>query len=272
MKQQQSVNSCQSYFLKYLYMQTISFLQQLGYSETEAKIFLIIYQYWPKPASSIASFGKLDRTYCYKVLNKFSNDGLIYETIKKWTKQFFVPNPEVLQGIIQKKQKEIARLDDQFLEIKDELSQFDKNKSPFIPKIAIFEWGNVVDRFYDDILQTIENRDIISISFFASHTFDSQVGVIQNFQTKYNDFIDVLKKNKVDVNWYIWEGILVMDDLIKMKSYEEIKKILPWQNSTYGYVVGSNLYILQFREIEVGLKIESLSMTDMFNFLLDRLK
>lgn len=251
--------------------QTESFLQQLWYSKTDAIVFLAIYKYWPKPVSSIASLSKLDRTYCYKVLDRFSNDWLIHETMKKWVKQFFVPNPDVLLQLVEKKQKEINILNKQFETVKEELSDFDKNKSPFIPKIAIFEWENVVDRFYDDILQTIEDRDIISISFFASHTFDSQVGVIQDFQIKYNDFIDVLKKNKININWYIWEGILVMDDLVKMKKYEEIKKILPWQNSTYGYIVGSNLYVLQFREIEVGLKIESLSMTDMFNFLLDRL-
>jgi len=252
-------------------MKVIDFLQNLWYSETEANVFLVIYQYGPKPASSIASLAKIDRTYCYKVIQNFVQDGLVHTSLQKWIKYFWIPNPDVLQISINKKRQSVLALDEQFKEIRQELITLDSKKSWFVPQIKIFEWKEVVARFYDDILQTIKDRNLIVISFFVSNIFVSQASKLFEFSELYREFIQNLEKNRIQIEWYIGEWILVMESVNKVLNYEDIQKIIPWQDAIYSYIVGDSLYILQFRETVVGLKIQSVGMADMFNFMLGRL-
>ncbi|MBP7007714.1 hypothetical protein KBB05_03165 [Patescibacteria group bacterium] len=48
-----------------------SYLQELGFEPRQSDIFIVTYQYGPKPASTIASLCQTERSYCYKILEEF---------------------------------------------------------------------------------------------------------------------------------------------------------------------------------------------------------
>lgn len=202
-------------------------LHQLGYSETEANVFFKIYQYGPKPASSIASLCKLDRTYCYKVLRKLHNNDLIHESINNGTKQFFVPNLSAIQAQINKQQQSAQQLSQDFLLAKKELTAMDAQRSPFVPQMKIFEGEQAIGRCLQDILTTIQNEQLLTISMFSSHTFTAQVQQLSTVAKQYQDFITTLQNRKIHIDAYLGSGILVMDQIHKVTDYSKILQTSP---------------------------------------------
>ena len=247
-------------------------MKQLGYTDKEAEIFLAIYKFGPKPASTIANMTDIDRTYCYKVLSTMVHDKLLNETIIKWVKNFFVPNPEVLLDVLSQRQKKFDDLHNQFDGIKNELLSYETNKIAYAPQIILFEGNEWIQNLYKDIVDTIKKRKLLAIKFFASSTFTSQIMKNKAFEDFHTDFITDLSHKNIIIDGYIGSGVLTMESMDRITSNDDIKKIVPGYGSTHGYLIGKCLYMLQFKEVPLGFKIENFDMTDMFHFVFEHLK
>ncbi len=77
--------------------QIINILQKLGLTQKESKIFLFLYKYGKKPASTIAKAIGDERTNTYKTLKKLVKNGLLAEIKTDNATLFFVPNRNIFQ-------------------------------------------------------------------------------------------------------------------------------------------------------------------------------
>ena len=73
------------------------YFQQLWFTDKESEIFLALYKLWTKPASTIAKYVNLERTYVYKVLINMVNKGIVLTSERNWIKQFFIPDLSILK-------------------------------------------------------------------------------------------------------------------------------------------------------------------------------
>lgn len=90
------------------------FFTQLGFNDKEAEIFLALYKLGSKPASSIASYLKMERTSVYKILLKLTQEGVVVETKIRGVTHFFIPEIHILKKYMLAKKEELQHLEDNF--------------------------------------------------------------------------------------------------------------------------------------------------------------
>ena len=143
------------------------YFQQLWFTKKETEIFLALYKLWKKPASTIAKYINLERTYVYKSLIKMVDKWIILMTKENWIKQFFISDLSLLKNYVTDKKQELETLEDNYSVIENELSQY-TNKISYIPKISIYEWIDWIRNLYNDIYMTTIQKGYFIVKFFAT--------------------------------------------------------------------------------------------------------
>ena len=248
------------------------FFQKLWFTSKEAEIFLTLYKLGTKPASTIAKHLNMERTNVYKTLLRMTQENIVSETMVGGVKQFFVPDVSVLRKYMTNKVEQLQKLDDNFAAIETELSQYDKNKYTSVPKISIFDGMDGVRNLYTDIYDTAVANKYFVIKFFASNTFESQINVNTTIKDYYQDIFAKLQKKKVTIDAYLGNGILIMEQITKTTNIQNLNQ-LPAGNSAINiFVVGKCVYIVIYKDVPFGLKLESEDLANVMHFLFEKLK
>lgn len=252
-------------------MNFTNFFTQLWFTTKEADIFLALYKLGTKPASTIAKHLNQERTYVYKALIKLAQENIVSETMIWWVKNFFVADSSVLKKYMNDKMEHLQKLEDNFVAIETELSQYDENKYSNIPKISIFDGIDGIKNIYNDIYQTTLANKYLLINFFASNTFQSQISVNKTVKDYYYDLFERLKKKKVSIDAYLWNGILIMEQISKTTNIQNLNQ-LPAGNSAINiFVVWKSVYIIIFKDIPFWLKIDSEDLSNVMHFFFSKL-
>ncbi len=248
------------------------FFTQLGFTDKEAEIFLALYKLGSKPASSVASYLNMERTSVYKTLLKLTQEGIVFETQIRWVAHFFIPEIRVLKKYMLEKKEKIQHLEDSFWLIETELSQYDSNKYRYIPKISLFDGEDGIKNIFNDIYDTTINNKYLVIKFFATNTFDAQVSVWKKLKDYYEDIFAKLQKKKVIVEAYLGNGVMIMEQISKTTNIQNLSE-LPAGNSTMNiFIVGEVVYLIIFKEIPFGIKIDSRDFASVMHFLFEKLE
>lgn len=201
-----------------------------------------------------------------------SQENIVSETMAHGVKQFFVPDVSVLKKYMSNKVEELQKLEDNFTVIETELSQYDKGKYANIPKITIFDGIDGVKNLYTDIYDTTIQNKYFAIKFFASNTFESQINVNATLKDYYLDTFTKLQKKKVTIDAYLGNGILIMEQVSKTTNIQNLNQ-LPAGNSAINiFIVGKCVYFVIYKDIPVGLKLESEDLSNAMHFLFEKLK
>lgn len=243
----------------------------LWFSENEAEIFKTLFTLWTKPASTIAKYLWMERTRVYKTLQRLTKENLVYETYKWWIKHFFIPNIEILKTYAEKKANKYTKLKNDYDTIKAELLEFENKKDKNIPKIVLFDSNAWIVNMHNDILENTLKNKYISIRLFASNTVDSQVSLAQNLKTSTIDLFNKLKESKVNIETFLWNWIMLMENISKTYDIWIIEK-LPASNSAINiFLVWNTIYIIIFKDSPFWIKIESDDLAYTFHFLFDKI-
>ena len=253
-------------------MDFLNFFIQLGFTSKEAEIFLTLYRFWSKPASSIAKYLKMERTNVYKTLLRMVDEGIVSETKVRGITQFFVPDISILKKYMIIRKDQLQKLEDNFWLIETELSQYDQNKYWYIPKITLFDGIDGVKNIYNDIYDTTINNNYLIIKFFATNTFESQVSVNKTLKDYYEDIFVRLQKKRVSVDAYLGNGILIMEQISKTTNIQNLNQ-LPAGNSTINmFIVWWAVYLIIFKETPFGIKIDSKDFANVMHFMFEKLQ
>jgi sugar-specific transcriptional regulator TrmB len=132
----------------------ISFLKQLGLSEEQARIYLLLLEQSGLEARKISLKNGISRTLCYKILDDMINLGVIYreDSIGK-VAQFFASSPSKLNEIINKQKEQLNILEASFNAISGALNS-EWNRTWGRPSISIYEGVEGIQKIYDGILNS----------------------------------------------------------------------------------------------------------------------
>lgn len=243
----------------------------LWFTKKEAEIFKALFTLGTKPASTIANYLWMERTSVYKILQRLTKENLVYETYKWWIKHFFIPNIEILKTYSENKISKYNKLKNDYENVKAELLEFESKKDKSIPKIVLFDTNTWIVNMHNDILETTLKNKYISIRLFASNTVDSQVSLAQNLKTSTIDLFKKLKDNKINIETFLWNWIMLMENISKTYDIEIIEK-LPASNSAINiFLVWNIIYIIIFKDSPFWIKIESEDLAYTFHFLFDNI-
>jgi len=143
---------------------------------------------------------------------------------------------------------------------------------PALPKMQFFEGASSIKQLYEDMLHMIDAYKYLAIKFVASNTFDLQVNVQETIQTYAQTFFQKLQANNIGVVTYLAQGDLIMESIQRLTQNTSFIDIPAGQSAINLFVVGKAFYIIIFKQIPIGIKIESEELSAMMHFLLNNLK
>jgi hypothetical protein len=245
-----------------------SYFKELWFNEKEIDIYLALYKLWTQPASIIAKHISMERTYVYKILIKLRESWLLEETIKWWVKHFFISDIEQVKNYTKDQTNKFKKLEDQFETIKKEFYKYDNSKLWYIPKISIYDWNSWIENAYKSIVENTLKNGYIQIKLFASNTIDWDNFITTDIKNITNNFLLEIKKNKINIDTSLWNGMYLMENKSKVDTIEELTNIISHGTSVCIYVVWQSIYFFIFKETPIAIKIDSLELADVMHFLL----
>lgn len=248
------------------------FFTTLWFNKKESDIFLTLYKLWNQPASTVAKYLNTERTGVYKTLVNFAKQGLVATTVQKWVKHFFITSPAVLLSHIEQKKQTLESLETAYETIAQELVQYESQRYPHLPKISLFDWIDGTKALYNDIYDTVIANNYLVIKFFASNTFESQTNVHTTLKDFSHNVFEKLQKKRITIETYLGNGILIMEQISKTTTIDNLSD-LPAGNSAINiFVVGKVIYLIIFKDIPFWIKIDSEDVANTMHFLFERLE
>lgn len=245
-----------------------SYLTSLWISKKESDVYVILYKLWLHPASTIASVAGYERVWTYKTLQKFVEMGIIAESISKGVKHFRIPSIDLLHAYIQRKQKTRDHLDNQFDYIKTALLSLWAQQTG-TPKIQLYEKAEGLQHLFQDILNTIQSKQLIQIKLFATNTFETQLLSSNTIQSYSQTFFQQLKTEHVTLTSYIADGSLIMEQLRIIENKDTLEQLPAGNNAINLFLVGQTVYIIIYKNPPIGIKLESPELAWALHFLLE---
>lgn len=137
-----------------------SLLEDFGLTESQAKIFIFLYKYWTKTASTVAKSIWWERTNVYKTMKNLVNKWIISEITKNGVKYFFVANKNIIWDKIEEKYIEIKKKRDNLDILNKELKTLESESYWERPKITFFEWVDWLKQLYKSMYRDIKEKNI----------------------------------------------------------------------------------------------------------------
>jgi DNA-binding MarR family transcriptional regulator/sRNA-binding regulator protein Hfq len=245
----------------------LNLLTQLGFTSTQSEIFLYLYQYGPKPASSVAKKIGSERTNTYKIIETMMRHGLVAETNIQNTKQFYIPDKQVLRHQLEHQKQLIQTQETVLLDIEQWLAQLDQERISPLPAMRFFQWSSDMSNLVDDMIHTIQSHNYKMIRCFATNTLESQTGS-HSFDHYASQFLSYLHQYQISVELYLGNGILLLEHMVKSYDKNLLADLPAGQASLMVYIIGSVVYIILFKAQPAAIKIESQELADVIGFLL----
>ena len=252
-------------------MQIHSLFSHLSLSEKHADIFLLIYKYGPKPASTIASMVNMERTHVYKLIQWLLRKYLVAESTIAWVKQFFVADKKVIHHLLDQQRKQLDELESLVPLVEQELTQLDSEYRPALPKIQFWQGRNGIQTALNDLTEyTIENKFVI-IKLLASNTLESQSFSQQQFKDITKQFFQRLQANHVSIESYLGNGVSILEHIVKSHDIAELESLPAGNSSLNLFVVGNCVYVIIHKHTPFALKIENEELAEIMHFVLKQL-
>ncbi len=157
-------------------------LKNIGLSNKEVSVLLVLLQHGPTLASSIARSARLNRTTTYGILGELAQKGLISSAKKDGSTRYQSIEPELLPQYIERKREDLAKSK---RELEDAIPQVVllRTKGKTLPKVRFFEGPKGVEQAYEDMLEHNNEKMIYALTGLE--------GAVTSLDPKFMDyFID----------------------------------------------------------------------------------
>lgn len=193
--------------------------------------------------------------------------GLVAETTLQGTKQFYIPDKQVLRHQIDQQKQQISLQEAILPELEQGLAQLDAERLSPLPAMRFFQGTSDFWLLVDDMIQTIDQSGYRLIRCFSTNTLESQTSS-KTFWTYASKLLDYITHYQISVELYLGNGILLLEQMIKSYDKNLLSDLPAGQASLMVYVIGSVVYIMLFKSQPAGIKIESQELADVVVFLL----
>ena len=245
-------------------------LTQFWLTDKQIDIFLLLYTYGPKPASTVAKMVWVERTNAYKMLESMIRQWLVAETSKQGTKRFYVPEKNVLRYAINVQREQVEKNEKLLPIIETELMKLENKRVSPMPKMHFFEGRDGITALFQDMYTSIKTHQYLMIKMFASNTLENQSASALNLRDYAKDFFDKIQKIGVHIDAYLGNGIMILENILQTQDVQELTGLPAWSSGVNVFVVGDVLYMIIFKDIPFGIKIESEELAGLFHFLLKK--
>jgi sugar-specific transcriptional regulator TrmB len=146
-------------------------MEQLGYTQKEVKVYVLLLQTGEVTASYLAVLTKIPRTSVQVILEKLHNDGLVNFYVKRRYKYWVAENPEKLIANLDYRKELVKQVLPKLLSMK----HVNGNK----PIVKIFIGIEEIKMIHQDILET--KKHILALLSWDEWVASFGEGFIENF-------------------------------------------------------------------------------------------
>lgn len=251
-------------------MKFFDYFRSLGFSQKDAEIYLALYKLGTQPASVVAKYADMERTYVYKILVELAQKNLVSVTEKGGVKNFFIPDIAVLKRYVENERTRYEKMHDGFTDIEIELQSHKQGEMTNTPKITLYEGGDGVKNCYESIANELVEHGYRSCKLFASNTLASRSGKSDTINQYASEFLTRMETQGLHVDALLGNGIWLMESIGHTQNIDELRNLPATNESIQVFVAGGVVYILIFREIPFAMKIASEELAGVLYFLLER--
>jgi sugar-specific transcriptional regulator TrmB len=196
-------------------------LRSLGFTDSEAKIYLLSLETGPTPVQDLAKKAKVSRVTTYAVIESLMQDGLM-STVQKGKKNLYVAeSPERLLSFVHTKMKTMEAT---LREIEDSLNDLKLLQRGEKPIVKMFEGIEGLKALQDDMLKSTPKH----IDEFGNVDTISGIFTREELQP----FRDELTRQKV-VGRFLYSGSIVHNP----RKGVEVRRIHPDKSNFNGDIV-----------------------------------
>lgn len=142
----------------------IKYLEKLGLSEVETKLYLALLKNGPKKVKDVASSIGLKRTTAYFHIDTLINKGLVAEVVKGSSKMITATPPERLKYLVEKKYDTAETLKNSLPDILTKIKAFQPiDEKSDEPEITFYKGIKSARAIYEEALTKNELRSYIRI-------------------------------------------------------------------------------------------------------------
>lgn len=233
-------------------------LNLLRLSPLEKEVFGVCWQSGTMGATAIAKKAGVSRTSVYDILDSLIKAGLIVESQKNAIKIFTAQKPEIIELLIEEKQKEVAMAKNALAIFKNE---YYFKSTPAKPRLQIFEGQKEIRQMMKDMLLY---RDITAYVLWPVEKVIKLLG---------SDFYGEFQKKRAERNIQIkviWPrsqaNVKTKYDFLKndRELKREVRLAPKSINFSLGYAVYANtVRFISSQKENYGFLIESAEMAEM---------
>jgi len=181
------------------------YLEQLGLSPIEAKIYQGLLKHGPTTVKDLAACVGLNRVTTHFQINNLINKGLVIQIKKAARRQVAAEPPERLQYFIEQKEKQIRQLRNEFPDFLKTVEQnLPKNVKDEEVEVKFYRGKQGVKLLYEDVLNAKELRSYVNSK-----------ELIKVFPENTDKFINMHHTRE---NMVVWE-IMNKSTLLEAKKY-----------------------------------------------------
>lgn len=223
-------------------------LEDSGFEEKEAEIYLAVLQLGKSTVSDIARKSLVKRTTIYEYLEKLLNESLIHKTVKGKRVYYVAENPERLVKILERRKRKISSI------VPELQSIFDVSRHK--PQIRFYEGIEGMRIIYDEMTKTSQTiyGAFSAEKYFAVFSDEDNEKFFQNIRESGGQIKDVIENNPAGKKF------------AKSKFYDKIgsPKILPenFKLSVDLLVAGDKVAMISLVNL-AGVVIENPEIADL---------
>lgn len=244
------------------------FLQQLGLSAKEQRVYETLVTIGVQPASTLARKLGDDRVVTYKHLKKLAAQGLVKIYIRDGIQYFGATGAEGIASYLQEQSASLTALSAQVPAIDQELRSMMHGEG-FVPSIQVFEGKSGMKSLCRDLLFEAKQEGVRRIRMLTSNTFDQQMGTAK-LSTFMDEFFSETKKRDLNVEIIEASGTLLPEYIRRIDPRHFSAEHMPAaRGATNVFLVGTALYLACYDDSQIGLKIKQQQMSQIFHFFFD---
>jgi predicted transcriptional regulator len=172
------------------------YLQQLGFSEIESKLYLALLESGPMSVRDLAELTNIKRTTAYFHIDLLVDKGLIIRVVNGSRKQIAAAQPESgLQALVEKQMQSAHTVEKEFPEVLQTIStSFPGFKDDDTFEIKHYKSISGIHKIYEDLFRTDDLCSYIKLvgsgSFFSDNIALLDDAFVKNPKLKIRELID----------------------------------------------------------------------------------
>lgn len=236
-----------------------SFLERLGLSKNEIKLYHAALDLGESSVTDCAKKSGIHRVAAYGLVDSLKKKGLITVTTVSHGKLISAKHPRELRTLIQRKQREIRKMELKYEELLPELSSLYFHNTAR-PRVRFYEGVQGLEQVNHDIIETLKELpedERITYSYSNPNSVDD---VFEEYVTGDDGYVNMRKKYGIFNKVIALDGPITQD--ISQRDEEELRDMIILPEERFPFVNDITIYankiaIMALQHELVGVVVES---------------